>query len=116
MRKRVEGLEDEANALAQLVDIDAASGDVHPVDQYPPGLDRLEARHRADQRRFAGAGRAEQGQHFAPRHLAADASEHLVRAEPFLDRCKTDHRSAHAGWKPSPRRSAVMRLLEPASR
>ncbi len=61
------------------------AGDVAPGDQDPPGPDLGEAGDGAQQRGLAAAGRAEQGDELAGRHLERDALQHLDRAEGDLD-------------------------------
>ena len=83
--------EDEANALAQPVDVEASGGDVGAVDQHPTGLDTLQSCDRPDQGRLAGAGRADQHLDLAAADLAGDVGQHLQRPEPFIDVLEADH-------------------------
>ena len=57
-----------------------------------PRLGHLEPVEAAQQRRLAGAGRADDADHLAAGDAQADALEHLERAERFVDVDRLDHR------------------------
>ena len=60
VREEVERLEDDPDAAPHAVHVDAARGDLLAVDHDPPGVDGLEQVDAAQERRLAGAGRADQ--------------------------------------------------------
>src|SRR5262249_41204573 len=71
--KELRVLRDEADALAQPVEVDVAAGDA--VVEDSPGLWRIEADEQLDQRRFAGARRPDERNGLAPLRRKRDVAD-----------------------------------------
>jgi hypothetical protein len=61
--------------------VEAGLGDVHTVEQHRAVVDRFEQVHAPEQRRLAGPGGADEGDHLALGDLEVDAVEHSGRVE-----------------------------------
>ena len=74
-------------------------GDLLALDDDAAGVDRLEQVHAAQERRLAGAGRADQADDLVLGDGEVDAAKHLVLAE-RLAHALEDERVAHAVTPP----------------
>ena len=102
MREEVEGLEDDPDPAAHPVHVDAARGDLLAGDDDPPGVDRLEQVHAAQQGRLAGARGADQADDLVLGHGEVDPAQHLELAERLvqpLDPERVAHTSRPACWR-----------------
>ena len=75
-REQMHVLEHEAEHAAQLREIELA--DVDAVNRDPPSLNVVEPKQQIDQRRLAGAGRADDAHAFTGSNFEADVSENPV--------------------------------------
>ena len=85
VREEVEGLEDDADATADPVDVHAARGDLLAVHDDAPGLQRLEQVDAAEQRRLARARRADEADDLVLADDEVDALQDLEVAEGLRD-------------------------------
>ena len=93
MREEVVGLEDDADLLAQRVDVDLVVGDALAVDDDLALLDALEQVEAAQERRLAGAGRADQADDVVLGDVEVDLVEHLQSSpNHFADAAQLDER------------------------
>ena len=79
--EQVERLEHHADVGAVFRGVDTLSGDVFAVVENVAARRRFEQVHAAQQRRFAGAGRADDGDHVALLDIEIDIAQNLVRAK-----------------------------------
>src|SRR6185437_3403133 len=84
-------------ALAVLDELAAALpvADQVAVDLDPAGVDLLEVIDAADECRLAGAGRPDDADGLAIRHLERDALQHVEPAETLVDVLGVHHGVAH---------------------
>ena len=78
VREEVEALEDEPDLSAELDEVHPRPGDDVALEADLPALDRLEPVDAAEERRLAGAGRADQADDLVRVDREADALQHLV--------------------------------------
>ena len=97
VREQVEGLEHDPDVPAHQVRVDVRPGDLLAPQADPPGVDRLEQVHAAQQRGLAGAGRPDQADHLVRGHGQVDALEHLVGAERLAQPLDPDRLSRPGG-------------------
>ncbi len=102
VREEVELLEDDADPLPDLVDLDASLGDLLALEEDPPALDRLQQVDRAEQRALAAPARADDDEGLARGHLEVDAVEDEVVAEALVDLLAPDDRSPRWSWRRPP--------------
>ena len=74
------GLEDHADAAADLGPGDAGRGQVGPVEEDLPGVDGLKAINRAQERGLAAAGGSDDDDDFAVGNIEGDAAQGVVAA------------------------------------
>ena len=100
VREQVERLEDDPDLPPDPVHVHARSRDLLAFDLDPPGVDRLQQVHAAQQGGLPGTGRPDQADHLVIRHAQVDPSEHLERPERFVEPLDPDRdadiRSHHA--------------------
>ena len=84
----------QTSRIAQLVELVAglAVADELAVDPQAPRVDLLEVVDAAEERRLAGARRAEDAHHLAGLHLERDALQHLEPPEALVHALGLDHR------------------------
>ena len=80
MGEELVGLEDHADAAANLGPGDAGGRQVIPVEEDLPGVDGLEAVDRAQERGLAAAGGADDDDDFAVSDVEGDAAQGVVAA------------------------------------
>ena len=78
---QVERLEDHADMRAIFRGVDAFTGDIFAVVENIAARWRFQQIHAAQQRRFAGAGRADDGDHVAFFDIKVDIAQDFVRAK-----------------------------------
>ncbi|MET4831025.1 hypothetical protein ABIF44_000432 [Bradyrhizobium japonicum] len=84
MRKQIVALEHDADVLAQRAQIDISAVDAVSAHDDLAAVDLLEAVDAAQCRALAGAGAADQRQHFAALDGKGDAIEHPERTKALL--------------------------------
>ena len=85
MREEVEGLEDDPDAAPHRVHVDAVRRDLLAADDDPPGVDRLQQVHAAQQRRLPRARRADEADDLVLGQLEVDPAQHLELPERLVD-------------------------------
>ena len=90
VREEVVGLEDDADLAAQRVHVDVAVGDLVAVDDDAALVDPLEQVDAAQERRLAGARRADQADDVVPLDLERHVVEHAQVAERLRDLVELD--------------------------
>ncbi len=100
MREEVELLEDHADPAPYGVDVDVRVGEFGAADEDLALAGFLQQVHTAQQRRLAGAGRADDADDLALADLQVDALEDLVVAEGLVQVLDVDLGTAHltASW------------------
>ena len=102
MREEVERLEDDADAAAHDVHVDAARRDLAAVDEDAAIVDRLEQVDAAQQRRLARPGGADQADDLVLGDVEVDAAQHRDLAERLVDVLEPER--AHIATAPTWRR------------
>ena len=102
VREEVERLEDDADAAAHRIRVDAARRDLVAVDEDAAAVDRLQEVHATQQRRLARAGGADQADDVVLRDIEVDAAQHLYLAERLVDVLEPER--AHIAMAPVWRR------------
>ena len=102
--EEVEGLEDHADVGAVFGGVDALAGDVFAVVEDLAARRRLEQVDAAQERRFAGAGGADDGDDIALADGKVDIAQDLVRAEGLAQVPDLKNVVCHLSGPPFPRR------------
>ena len=79
--EQIKRLEHHADVGAVFCGVDAFTGDIFAVVENVAARWRFEQIHAAQQRRFAGAGRADDGDHVAFFDIKVDIAQDFVRAK-----------------------------------
>ena len=105
VREEVERLEDDPDTAPHVVHVDAGCRDLLAANQDSPGVDRLEQVDAAQERRLAGAGRADQADDLVLGEREVDPAEDLELAERLVDALEREcgavraHRMPPASWR-----------------